>query len=485
MFMPLGMKTYDFNDTGIDRTHGFFYPPSPAHEPFASLFQHAPDVARALVRTLSNQATKAWLQIHEINAPRYGTPLPLDIDFPWGPQRFWGAQRTYSWYFGEMGPQPLEAAFLTMTHWAHKSLDEGRDLDELIREVVEGHDNVAVLGLAVSLTLEKPERSPALLSLISSQRLWHLDFARQMQESTREINFFGIDPTDRMTSVQKTADAYLKARQYRRRSLKDLSHLFVLTKDEGEKTTFREALLRFPAELPFEYEEQKGDDNTSLTETAEAWSKFWKPENYAIAPVPDQPGMAALIYADPEPVSPEVEKRREEAANNLRDSAVVAWVTKSFQNRKPEEQISLPQAIAFAKSRDSAQLFDVVAEPGSGMTQICVVAAAAMAIRFSDDVNDLDWGWSIMDRVDGITERGSQWQHSNNPYDPRLFYMVTLKRDLAGETPKAVSAARLLTLAGNPNWQIAQCALTALLERHGAAAATCLECRDSRIRIVP
>ena len=243
MFMPLGMKTYDFNDTGIDRTHGFFYPPSPAHEPFASLFQHAPDVARALVRTLSNQATKAWLQIHEINAPRYGTPLPLDIDFPWGPQRFWGAQRTYSWYFGEMGPQPLEAAFLTMTHWAHKSLDEGRDLDELIREVVEGHDNVAVLGLAVSLTLEKPERSPALLSLISSQRLWHLDFARQMQESTREINFFGIDPTDRMTSVQKTADAYLKARQYRRRSLKDLSHLFVLTKDEGEKTTFREALL--------------------------------------------------------------------------------------------------------------------------------------------------------------------------------------------------------------------------------------------------
>ena len=42
--------------------------------------------------------------------------------------------------------------------------------------------------------------------------------------------------------------------------------------------------------------------------------------------------------------------------------------------------------------------------------------------------------------------------------------MVTLKRDLAGETPKAVSAARLLTLAGNPNWQIAQCALTALLD---------------------
>ena len=146
--------------------------------------------------------------------------------------------------------------------------------------------------------------------------------------------------------------------------------------------------------------------------------KFWKPENYAIAPVPDQPGMAALIYADPEPVSPEVEKRREEAANNLRDSAVVAWVTKSFQNRKPEEQISLPQAIAFAKSRDSAQLFDVVAEPGSGMTQICVVAAAAMAIRFSDDVNDLDWGWSIMDRVTALPSAAANGSTATIPTTP-------------------------------------------------------------------
>jgi hypothetical protein len=60
MFMPLGMKTYDFNATGINDHHSFFYPASPAHEPFSSLFRHAPDVARELVRTLSNQATTAW-----------------------------------------------------------------------------------------------------------------------------------------------------------------------------------------------------------------------------------------------------------------------------------------------------------------------------------------------------------------------------------------------------------------------------------------
>jgi hypothetical protein len=102
------------------------------------------------------------------------------------------------------------------------------------------------------------------------------------------------------------ADAYLKARQYRQRSLKDLSYPFALTNDEYEKTRFREALQRFPAELPYEYEEQKGDHETTarLTETAQVWSEFWKTENYGLVPVPDQPGMAALTYADPEPVSP-------------------------------------------------------------------------------------------------------------------------------------------------------------------------------------
>ena len=466
MFMSLGMDTYDFDDTGLDRLHSSFYPPSPAHEPFASLFQYAPDVARALVRTLSNRATTAWLQIHEINAPRYGTPLPLDINFPWGRQRFWGGQRTYGWYIGQLGPQPLEAAFQTMTHWAHKSLEEGQNLDELIQKVVEGQDNVAALGLAVSLALEKGERSPALFSLISSQRLWHLDFRRQIEESSREIHFFGLDPTSRMTSVQKTADAYLKARQYRQRSLKDLSYLFALSDDQEEQARFREALQGFPANLPYEYEEQKKDDgsNASLAETAQAWSKFWKTENYGFQPVPDQPGMSALTYNDPEPVSPGVEMRRKENARDLGDLSVVTWATKSFQHGKVEQRMSLAAAIRFAKSRDSADLFNVVTEAGTGMTQNCVVAAAAMAIRFSDDNNDRDWGWSVMDRVDGIIEHPSHWRYSNNPYDPRLYYMVMLKRDLAGGTPRADSAARLLTLAGNANWQIAQFALAALLD---------------------
>jgi hypothetical protein len=466
MFIPIGMKTYGFDDTGIDNMHGFFYPPSPAHEPFASLFRHAPDVARELVRTLSNRATTAWLQIHEINAPRYGTPLPLNIDLPWGVQRFWGNQRTYAWYYEGVTPQPLAAAFLSMAHWAHKSLEAGRDIDELIREVVEGHDNVAALGLAVSLAIEKHERSPALLSLIGSQRLWWHDSQRQIAESARDIHLFGLDPRQRMTAVQKEADAYLKARQYRQRSLKDLSYLFALSNDDNEKTRFREALQRFPAELPYDYEEQKTNDGTTadFAERAAAWAKFWNPDNYALERVTDQPNLVALTYRDPEPPSTEAEKRQKESADNLRDFSVVAWAMKSFQHDEIQQNISLAQAIRFAQSRDTPRLFETVAEAGTGLTQTAVVAAAAVAVRFCEDAAERDWGWSVMERVDGITDPEGRDRFGNNPYDPRAFYIAILKRDLAGGTPRADTAARLLTLAGNSIWQIAQTAMMALLD---------------------
>ena len=352
MFMSLGMKTYDFNDTGINDSHGFFYPPAPAHEPFASLFRHAPDVARELVRTLSNRATTAWLQIHEINAPKYGTPLPLEIDFPWGRQRFWGNQRTYGWCYGEGGSHPLDAGFLAMAHWAHKSVEGGRDLEALIHDVVEGHENVAALGLAVSLGIEKDEPSPALLALIGSQRLWWLDFQRQIAESARDINFFGLDLTQR----------------------------------------------------------------------------------------------------------------------DLRDFSVVAWATKSFEHGEMQQNISLAQAIRFARSRDTHSLFQTVAEPGAGMTQTGVVAAAAMAVRFGEDAAEHDWGWSVMERVNGITEPENRDRYGNNRYDPRLFYVAILKRDLAGGTPRADTAARLLALAGNPNWQIARAAVMGLLDVSAAPA---------------
>ena len=81
-------RDFDLSDLAIDECHHAYFPTSPLHEPFASLFRESPNVARALVRDMGNHATTAWGQIHELAPRRHGTPIPLDLDFPWGRQRF-------------------------------------------------------------------------------------------------------------------------------------------------------------------------------------------------------------------------------------------------------------------------------------------------------------------------------------------------------------------------------------------------------------
>lgn len=73
----------------------------------------------------------------------------------------------------------------------------------------------------------------------------------------------------------------------------------------------------------------------ALTETAQAWSKFSKTQNYGLVPVPNQPGMAALTYHDPEPVPPEIEKRREE---NTRQCRILSGKTiaRKWQSRRTD-----------------------------------------------------------------------------------------------------------------------------------------------------
>jgi hypothetical protein len=192
-----GQDRYDLDAVGINGHQQAFNPASPLRQPFASLFEHAPDIARRLVRDITNHAVEGWLQVHEINRSRhggrYGKPLPIELSFPWGTQQFWGRATEYMWFLGQLAPQPIDAGLLALTYWAHRKLDEGRDLDTLLQEVLDGHRSCAVLGLAASLVIEKSHVSFSALPLVTSQRLWHMDIQRQAQGAMPEIDFMGIN----------------------------------------------------------------------------------------------------------------------------------------------------------------------------------------------------------------------------------------------------------------------------------------------------
>ncbi len=448
-----GTERYDFHDVGLDYHHGSFYPPTPLDQPFASLFQSAPKVALALVRDFANRAVTGWRQIIEINAPQYGTPLPLDLEFPWGPQRFWGDLQAYVWFEGHgMQPQPLESGFLALTYWAHKALDDGRDLDGLIQEVVEGHESWTVLGLACSLGLQRFQATESVLPLITTQRLWHADLQRQVQASGRDFNFFGIDPRRQMTQVQRDAFDYLKTRRYRSSSIRELTYPFALTSPQDLRAKFKAGLEAFPSNLPFNYEEERTDEAHSarLLETAKIWAKEGDTSNYAIEDAPDQPGMVVISYQNPEPVPEELEHRRKASARSLGDYNVVGWVNTSLEKCTPDAKWKLGTILEFARSRDSEDLLASADKSGSA-TQACVVSAAAAAIQFGSDPSDIAWGWAVMDRVLAMKEEDDPFRHSPNPMDPRLYLISTLFFDLRSSTTRAGSANNLVAFASGDN----------------------------------
>ena len=150
---------HDWNALSINQVSRGFFPASPLREPFYSLFQSSPKEGLRLLRELCNHAIAAWRQLHRHSHDSPGTPIPLEIAFPWGDQKFWGGDREYLWFRGSVfGPKPIACGFLALEEWCFAELERGRPVDELIHEIVEGNDCIAILGVAVMIALHTQAR---------------------------------------------------------------------------------------------------------------------------------------------------------------------------------------------------------------------------------------------------------------------------------------------------------------------------------------
>lgn len=198
-------------------------------------------------------------------------------------------------------------------------------------------------------------------------------------------------------------------------------------------------------------------------ERAEAWARFSEKAHYGVRKSNEQPGMIEVAYQDPTPPTEEAQRRSDEAETYLRESHIAMLAIKSFEANQPDERVNLPAFIGFAKSRDSASLFDVLDEAGTTMTQSCVSAAAAFVVRFGGAEDEANWAWSVLGRVAKMKPGPNENIHSQYNLDPRVFLMVALRADIVTGSPKATSVPWLLDLSVAANSNIAQGALAALL----------------------
>jgi hypothetical protein len=234
-----------------------------------------------------------------------------------------GDWRVYSWGMGELAPQPLECAFLALNYWAFRQIEGGRSASDVIKDIVEGNESYAVLGIAIMLALETWEITETTLAVASCQRLWQHDIARMVQEPTKNIDLFGFGFLSRLTGEKASAKEFLDQRKSRAREIRQLALLFALNENSTLSGRFNDALAHFPDELPYEYEEQKtdGDSTARLKEAAERWAGLGDRKNYKQTKYDET--HVAITYEAPRPLSDNEQKRLTESTTSLQRMNIV------------------------------------------------------------------------------------------------------------------------------------------------------------------
>ena len=465
----IGIHSHDWQSLSIDDQHEYF-PCAPTREPFRSLFAIAPDEARRLVRQITNHAITAWRQLHTYDYQERGTPIPLTLDFPWGQQTFWGGAQVYAWSRGTWGSHAVGSGLMALEAWAFKEVENGHQVDDVIRDVLEGHESVAALGVAVGVMLDNKHCSEVTLSLLTSQRLWDWDIQRYVSDLGPLANLVGFQLHDR-----RHYDAVIEGngRRCRRLNVRDLASMCVIgSGDLGTRASA--AIIRFADDLPFGYAEQRKNPETvqQLRRTAEIWTEVGRLTNYRATQTED--GESLIIQLDnPVAKGPDIDvinQRQVEMAEHL---PLLNWAYATFKDGALSDALTLEQAIERAQKLDSVGLFEEAFEhisPGHER-QATVSCVAAVVLRYGRVLPpaDLDWAadvclraWRTREVRDELFFSGSMLLNH-----PTLCATYGLAAMAVHEPTRRDVLEALIHLASHPYEQIMVEALAGLLALWG------------------
>lgn len=444
---------HDWSTLCIDRSSQFYWPPSPLREPFHSLFKIAPEHALHLFTAICNHAVTAWRQLHRHDRDRRGTPLPLELLFPWGVQQFWGGDREYLWHRGTWAPHALASGFHALEEWCFSELERGRPVDELIRQIVEGNQSVAILGIAASLILHTGRVSEAAFPIIMAERLWFADLNRMVQDkSGGHLSLMGFRPGDEAhVAVLREA----AARGVRHKTIRWQVPHYVFSEEFGERT--KQAALAFKDNLPFQYEEHKSSPaaQEELLKKAHEDAEIALRENYTIQESVEHKGLVEITHVSPSASEPENVEKLTRANQHVQRSSLWVWASKCFENGRVEDASTIASAIDKAKEIDDGSLFEAICDPESiEMRRGAVAATAAVVLCFRDGRLDeeLRWARDVLTRAFSATEAPDEFRMSQSviPWHPSIFLARGLASELRNGTADGHTRLRLLTLLTHP-----------------------------------
>ncbi len=448
---------HDWERLSINEDYRSFWPPSPLREPFHSLFQSSPDEALRLIRELCNHAMAAWRQLHRYSRDRDRTPIPLELTFPWGTQRFWGTNREYLWFRSTWAPQALGCGFMALEEWCFAELERNRPVDEVIQRAVEGNECIAILGIASMLALHTETVSEATLPLFTSQRLLAADHNRMAQDFSSTANLIGfMQPADKphFEAVQAA-----NMRPVRKTQLSWMVPRFIFATG-AIRNRARDAILNFQNDLPFQYEEHRNipEAREDLAAQALEYAELADPKNYQAYRMEEDSDQIAIVHVSPSAAEPENVARAEEASKKLRQSGLWMWASKSFEEKALSDTYAIEDAIALAREADTSDLFehskDENEEELLGMRRGAVAATAAIVLNFREGrtQEDVEWARDVLGRAIRLPEKPDlMWSPSSViPWHQAIYVARGLAADLREGTAPRGAPRDLLGLIAHP-----------------------------------
>lgn len=457
-FLPsIGDFSYhDWERLSINDDHRSF-PPSPLREPFHSLFQLSPVEALRLLRELCNHAMTAWRQLHRYSRERRGTPIPLELTFPWGTQRFWGSDREYLWFRSTWAPKAIGCGFMALEEWCFAELLRGRSVDELIQQIIEGNECIAVLGIASMLALHTEMVSDATLPLFTSQRLLAADHNRMMQDLSPTASLIGF--THRTDESHIKAVQTMNVRSVRKIQLRWMVPRFIFATGPIHDRA-REAILNFVNDLPYQYEEQRNiqEERAYLTAQALEYAELADPKNYQGYRTEEDSDKVAIVHVSPSATKPENVAKAEEASKRLRQSSLWTWASKSFEEKTLSDTYTVEGAIALAKEADASNLFKLPSDENEeellGMRRGAVAATAAIVLSFRQGCTqeDLEWARDVLGRAIRLQEKPDlMWSPGSViPWHQAIYVAYGLAADLREGTAARSVTRDLFGLIAHP-----------------------------------
>lgn len=382
---PYGRSPSMERDLGISDMQSF-YPASPYQTPFLALLRNDKAEGLRLIRSVCNHSIDVWRwqQERTDHYQKGVTPLPLELELPWGKQQFWGDGQVYGWFRGGWGNNASKSALMALEWWAFERLEAGEDFDTVIQDVIEGHDSVAALGIAVSLSIaHMADAMEYLLRFVTCPHLWRWDLDRSVSDQMGSHANELADWTQYRHLLMPVKQ--LNQREHRRVCLRDVVPYFVFGEDRELAERYTQAVRSMPERLPIIYEEEKADgDHLAVLRKDVNWMvEQADPQHWHTEEMED--GRVKFWNEPPSANAPERVEILKGHAQNERYLRLSLWARKCLEEGKLVEDVGLREAFEEAQGLDSDKVFDLPAKDYQAVSQAAGIAGVAYCLaKFAD-----------------------------------------------------------------------------------------------------